>query len=91
MVAKSVVACSLLHWPEPWAQTAGAQVTVAVCVFAFDLLYADGEPMVGRSLRERRAALDRAFPNKCVRQGMHLCCWRGGLGLAVVRVQQLQD
>ena len=28
-----------------------------VCIFAFDALYADGEALVGNSLRERRARL----------------------------------
>ena len=40
------------------------QVTVQVCVFAFDLLYADGQPLVKLSLRERRARMAAAFPSR---------------------------
>ena len=38
------------------------QVTVAVCVFAFDLLYWDGQPLVKLPLRERRQKLQAALP-----------------------------
>lgn len=36
-------------------------VKVKVCVFAFDLLYLNGAPVVGKSLRERRDLLHDAF------------------------------
>ncbi|KAL2753648.1 hypothetical protein ACRALDRAFT_2044005 [Sodiomyces alcalophilus JCM 7366] len=36
-------------------------VKVKVCVFAFDLLYLNGEPLVQKSLRERRELLLEAF------------------------------
>ncbi|PGH35625.1 DNA ligase 1 [[Emmonsia] crescens] len=36
-------------------------VKVKVCVFAFDLLFLNGEPTVKKSLRERRALLHDAF------------------------------
>lgn len=36
-------------------------VKVKVCVFAFDLLYLNGEPVVKKSLRERRELLSEAF------------------------------
>lgn len=36
-------------------------VKVKVCVFAFDLLYLNGEAIVEKSLRERRALLHQAF------------------------------
>lgn len=36
-------------------------VKVKVCVFAFDLLYLNGEPVVKKSLRERRELLKEAF------------------------------
>ena len=36
-------------------------VTVKVCVFAFDLLYLNGEAVVNKSFRERREALYDAF------------------------------
>lgn len=36
-------------------------VKVKVCVFAFDLLYLNGEPLVEKSLRERRDLLRDAF------------------------------
>lgn len=36
-------------------------VKVKVCVFAFDLLYLNGEPVVEKSLRERRDLLKGAF------------------------------
>lgn len=36
-------------------------VKVKVCVFAFDLLYLNGEPVVEKSLRERRELLRGAF------------------------------
>lgn len=36
-------------------------VKVKVCVFAFDLLYFNGEAIVGKSLRERRELLSTAF------------------------------
>ncbi|OAA71384.1 DNA ligase (Polydeoxyribonucleotide synthase) [Cordyceps fumosorosea ARSEF 2679] len=36
-------------------------VKVKVCVFAFDLLYLNGQPVVEKSLRERRALLEQAF------------------------------
>lgn len=39
------------------------QVTVAVCVFAFDLLYLDGEALVKLPLRERRDRLSAALPH----------------------------
>jgi DNA ligase-1 len=38
-----------------------ADVKVKVCVFAFDLLYLNGEPVVEKSLRERRELLHTAF------------------------------
>ena len=38
------------------------QVTVPVCVFAFDLLYVDGLSVLGASLRERRQRLAAALP-----------------------------
>ncbi|SPO01061.1 related to DNA ligase (ATP) [Cephalotrichum gorgonifer] len=38
-----------------------ADVKVKVCVFAFDLLYLNGAPVVGKALRERRALLQEAF------------------------------
>lgn len=34
-----------------------------VCVFIFDLLMADGEPLLGCSLRERRQRVAQALPN----------------------------
>jgi DNA ligase 1 len=36
-------------------------VKVKVCVFAFDILYLNGEPLVEKSLRERRDSLISAF------------------------------
>ncbi|TVY32749.1 DNA ligase [Lachnellula subtilissima] len=36
-------------------------VKVKVCVFAFDLLFLNGEALVGKPLRERRALLHEAF------------------------------
>ncbi|TQW00354.1 ATP dependent DNA ligase [Cordyceps javanica] len=36
-------------------------VKVKVCVFAFDLLYLNGQPVVEKSLRERRELLQQAF------------------------------
>jgi DNA ligase-1 len=36
-------------------------VKIKVCVFAFDLLYLNGEPVVERPLRERRSLLEAAF------------------------------
>ncbi|KAG9206027.1 hypothetical protein G6514_006305 [Epicoccum nigrum] len=36
-------------------------ITVKVCVFAFDILYLNGEPLVTKSFRERREALNDAF------------------------------
>ncbi|KAH7349454.1 DNA ligase [Plectosphaerella cucumerina] len=36
-------------------------VKVKVCVFAFDILYLNGEPLVEKSLRERRDCLINAF------------------------------
>ncbi|KAH6615362.1 DNA ligase 1 [Boeremia exigua] len=36
-------------------------VTVKVCVFAFDILYLNGEALVTKSFRERREALNSAF------------------------------
>ena len=47
------------------------QVTVQVCVFAFDLLYADGQPLVKLPLRERRARMAAAFPSRWVAAGRH--------------------
>lgn len=38
-----------------------SEVTVKVCVFAFDLLFYNGEPLVKKSLRERREILHNAF------------------------------
>ena len=36
-------------------------VKVKVCIFAFDLLFLNGEPMVKKSLRERRDLLHKSF------------------------------
>lgn len=38
-----------------------SEVTVKVCVFAFDMLFYNGEPLVKKSLRERRDLLHEAF------------------------------
>ena len=38
------------------------QVTVVVCIFAFDLLYMDGVPLVHLPLRERRVQFQAALP-----------------------------
>ena len=38
-----------------------SEVTVKVCVFAFDMLFLNGSPLVKHSLRERREALHSAF------------------------------
>ena len=37
------------------------EITVQVCVFAFDLIYLNGEPLVNKSFRERREKLQEAF------------------------------
>ncbi|PHH59201.1 hypothetical protein CDD81_3577 [Ophiocordyceps australis] len=37
------------------------EVKVKVCVFAFDVLYLNGQPLVDRPLRERRQRLSEAF------------------------------
>ena len=39
-----------------------SDVTVHVCVFLFDLLHIDGEDLLARPFRERRARLAAAFP-----------------------------
>ncbi len=36
-------------------------ITVQVCIFAFDLLYLNGEPVTGKTLKERRALLTSHF------------------------------
>ena len=44
-----------------------ADVAVSVCLFAFDLMYLDGEPLLARPFRERRALLRTRFvpvPNR---------------------------
>ena len=38
-----------------------SEVTVKVCVFAFDMLFLNGSPLVKQTLRERREALHTAF------------------------------
>lgn len=38
-----------------------SEVTVKVCVFAFDILFFNGEPLVKKTLRERREILRDAF------------------------------
>lgn len=38
------------------------QVQVRVCLYAFDLLYLDGTPMIGAPLSERRDAIRTRFP-----------------------------
>ncbi|KAK7887959.1 ATP-dependent DNA ligase Cdc17 [Exophiala xenobiotica] len=38
-----------------------SEVTVKVCVFAFDMLFFNGEPLVKRTFRERRELLHDAF------------------------------
>ncbi|KIX03752.1 uncharacterized protein Z518_07305 [Rhinocladiella mackenziei CBS 650.93] len=38
-----------------------SEVTVKVCVFAFDMLFYNGEPLVKKTLRERRELLHHAF------------------------------
>jgi DNA ligase-1 len=38
-----------------------SEVTVQVCVFAFDMLFYNGEPLVQRPFRERRELLHQAF------------------------------
>jgi len=40
----------------------GFQVSVQVCVFVFDILMLDGEPLIKRSLRDRRAQIAAALP-----------------------------
>ncbi|KAJ3214266.1 tRNA ligase [Dinochytrium kinnereticum] len=40
---------------------AAEDITVNVCLFAFDLLYYNGEPLVTKSLRERRMLLKSGF------------------------------
>ncbi|KAK9829240.1 hypothetical protein WJX72_004715 [[Myrmecia] bisecta] len=39
------------------------QVLIQVCVFVFDLLYLDGQPLVAQCLRERRARIATALPH----------------------------
>lgn len=39
------------------------QVSTAVCVFVFDLLYYGGQTLLGRSLRERLSLLPKALPH----------------------------
>lgn len=41
-----------------------ADITVQVCLFAFDCLYLDGEMLLQRPLTERRAALLKAVHEK---------------------------
>ena len=36
-------------------------VTIHVCLFAFDILYLNGEPLLRKTLRERREALYKSF------------------------------
>ncbi|KAL3698658.1 hypothetical protein R1sor_012734 [Riccia sorocarpa] len=40
-----------------------ANIKVSVCVFVFDLLYANEEPLVKMSFRERRKRMHQWFPN----------------------------
>lgn len=40
-----------------------SEVTIAVCVFAFDILYLNGEVLTKQTLRERRRALTNALVN----------------------------
>ena len=50
-------------WPGAGAHRHGvwrAQVTVQVCVFAFDLLFVDGEMLVHLPLRQRRIRMAQA-------------------------------
>jgi DNA ligase 1 len=55
--------------PKPFQTLAGrakkavplSQVKVQVCLFAFDLMYLNGESLLLRPLRERRGLLRRAF------------------------------
>ena len=44
------------HKPRGWQ----SQVTVHVCVFAFDLLFVDGEMLVHLPLRQRRMRMAQA-------------------------------
>ncbi|KAF8904477.1 DNA ligase [Gymnopilus junonius] len=37
-------------------------IRIAVCVFAFDLMYLNGEPLLSRSFRDRRDLLRQCFP-----------------------------
>ncbi|PPR05814.1 hypothetical protein CVT26_010094 [Gymnopilus dilepis] len=37
-------------------------VRIAVCIFAFDLMYLNGEPLLDRSFRQRRDLLRQSFP-----------------------------
>jgi DNA ligase-1 len=43
------------------ASTGKVDVKVAVCVFLFDLLYLNGESLVGKTFRERRELLKKTF------------------------------
>eukprot|EP00884_Botryococcus_braunii_P017318 jgi/Botrbrau1/426/Bobra.110_2s0076.1 len=49
---------------RPRAQVEAHQVTVPVCVFAFDLLYINGQPLVHLPLRARRERLAEVLPNR---------------------------
>lgn len=46
------------------ASTPCHQVTVDVCVFAFDLLFVDGQPLLQEPLRQRRQLLAKALPQR---------------------------
>jgi DNA ligase 1 len=48
--------------PPPIASTAASASLVQICVFAFDLLEADGESLLGLPLAERRRRLAAALP-----------------------------
>ena len=39
-----------------------AEIKIQVCIFAFDLLYLNGEPLIEKSFRKRREYLYEYFP-----------------------------
>ena len=51
----------MLSFPKIFQDANEGDIKVQVCVFMFDLLYLNGEPLVKRPLKERRELLRNNF------------------------------
>ena len=53
-----------------------ASISVAVCIFVFDLLYQDGESLVRQPLKDRRRALLQVLASTSTRHALGETWWQ---------------